>query len=102
VSRRAERVRRGTASCSATHWVGAWAAVPSDASQGTSIADLFDPTVHPKTPAIEQSDRVILTPALGGAEVRVHLSNRFGTQALTSAGRPSLDAPPAQRSCREP
>ncbi len=70
------------ASCASTHWVGAWAASPSDASAGTSAADLFDPSANFKMPVDDETIRAVLTPTYGGSTVRVHLSNRFGTTAV--------------------
>jgi lysophospholipase L1-like esterase len=49
--------------CTASTWVGAWSADPSDA-QNPGLAD--------------QTVRTILTPALGDETLRVRLSNRFG------------------------
>ncbi len=49
--------------CTASTWVGAWSADPSDA-RNPGLAD--------------QTVRTILTPELGGETLRVRLSNRFG------------------------
>jgi lysophospholipase L1-like esterase len=57
------------ASCAA-HWVGSWAASPSDAS-------LLSPTL------VGQTVRMIVAPHLGGDILRVHLSNRFGSLPVT-------------------
>jgi lysophospholipase L1-like esterase len=54
--------------CAATHWVGTWAADPSDGS-GPGYDD--------------QTLRVIVTPHYPGNQLRVHLSNRFGTSPVT-------------------
>jgi lysophospholipase L1-like esterase len=83
------------------HWVAAWAGVPSDASQGTDIADAFAPSGenspgNVKQPVNNASVRALLTPSVGGSLVRVHLSNRFGsvpvTFARTSIGKQSSGA----------
>jgi hypothetical protein len=51
-----------------SHWVGSWSASPSDAdNQGFN----------------DQTLRMILTPHLAGSTLRVHVSNRFGSQPLT-------------------
>jgi lysophospholipase L1-like esterase len=78
------------------HWVAAWAGVPSDASRGSDIADLFAPSGenspgNVKQPVNHASVRAILTPSVRGSLVRVHLSNRFGSVpvafARTSIGK---------------
>ena len=56
--------------CTGRHWVGVWAASPSDAGN------------HGFT---EQSLRLIVTPTFGGRRVRVRLSNRFGRRPVTFA-----------------
>jgi lysophospholipase L1-like esterase len=58
----------GGVRCRGKHWVGAWATSPSD-----SLAGAF----------VDQSLRLVVTPTLGGARVRVRLSNRFGSTAVT-------------------
>jgi lysophospholipase L1-like esterase len=72
-------------SCSTARWVGAWAASPSDSSRGSDISDLFDPSGNLKSTTRNETTRAILTPSLGGSEVRVHLSNRFGDGPVTFA-----------------
>jgi lysophospholipase L1-like esterase len=52
-----------------SHWVGTWAASPSDASVQQPLAD--------------QTLRMIVGPHLAGDTVRVRLSNRFGTSPVT-------------------
>ncbi len=77
--------------CGKSRWVGAWEAPPSDASRGTGLGDVFAPSEDfppgsaedKKLPVDDSTDRVILTPALGGTTVRVHLTNRFGTAPVT-------------------
>jgi lysophospholipase L1-like esterase len=60
--------RAATSPCVATHWVGTWAADPSDG-------------VGPQY--VYQTLRVIVTPHHAGTQLRVHLSNRFGQAPLT-------------------
>jgi lysophospholipase L1-like esterase len=57
-------------SCVATHWVGTWAADPSDGAGGVYTY---------------QTVRVIVTPHYAGTQLRVHLSNRFGSGPVTFA-----------------
>jgi lysophospholipase L1-like esterase len=57
-----------SAACVATHWVGTWAADPSD-GDGLEYLD--------------QTLRVIVTPHYAGTQLRVHLSNRFGSGPVT-------------------
>ncbi len=52
------------------HWVGTWGASPSDGS-------LFQPVLS------HQTVRMIIAPHLAGTEVRIRLSNRFGTTPVT-------------------
>jgi lysophospholipase L1-like esterase len=56
--------------CTAEHWVGTWVADPSDALDGGLI---------------NQTVRLVVTPHLGGHEVRIHLSNRFSSKPVTIA-----------------
>jgi lysophospholipase L1-like esterase len=56
------------ASCS-EHWVGSWAASPSDGS----LLQLLT----------SQTLRMIVAPHLAGSSLRVHLSNRFGLLPVT-------------------
>jgi lysophospholipase L1-like esterase len=62
------QARAAASACVATHWVGTWAADPSDGA-GQS----FD----------NQTVRVIVTPHYAGTELRIHLSNRFGSGPVT-------------------
>lgn len=55
-----------TSQCHGEHWVGAWAAAPSDAEASYS----------------NQTLRLVLTPLRGGDEVRVLFSNRLSEQPL--------------------
>lgn len=57
--------------CGGNHWVGAWAASPTDADPGFSRS-LAGSTV-----------RTMITPLGGGERLRVRLSNLFGTEPLT-------------------
>jgi lysophospholipase L1-like esterase len=55
---------------SGQHWVGSWETAPSDPSQTQTTLE-------------DQTLRMIVAPHLGGQSIRVHLSNRFGTEAIT-------------------
>lgn len=57
--------------CSRTHWVGTWAASPSDAglTGWQTVA----------RPLAAQSLRMVVHPTLSGRTVRVHLTNRYAT-----------------------
>lgn len=59
---------RASPRCRGRHWLGVWAASPSDAANGGFV---------------DQSLRLIVTPTFGGRRVRVRLSNRFGRQPVT-------------------
>ncbi|HEY5196210.1 MAG TPA: GDSL-type esterase/lipase family protein [Solirubrobacteraceae bacterium] len=56
--------------CTAEQWVGTWVADPSDA---------LDPGL------VDQTIRLVVTPHLGGRELRIHLSNRFSAKPVTIA-----------------
>lgn len=56
------------AACTGDRWVASWLASPSDAARGSLQ---------------RQTVRTIVTPHLGGRVLRLHLSNRYGTQAVT-------------------
>src|SRR5262245_42716241 len=56
--------------CRGKHWLATWSTSPSD-GRGPALND--------------QSVRLIVNPTLGGARVRVRLSNRFGPRAVTLA-----------------
>ncbi|HEX4108047.1 MAG TPA: GDSL-type esterase/lipase family protein [Solirubrobacteraceae bacterium] len=58
-----------TASACPSHWVVSWGASPSDASQTQTLDD--------------QTLRMIVAPHFGGSEVRVRLSNEFGSAPVT-------------------
>ncbi len=59
-----------SAATCAPHWVGSWAAAPSDASSGR-------PRLH------DQTLRMIVNPHLGGSQARIRLDNRFGSRPVT-------------------
>ncbi|WP_405138142.1 GDSL-type esterase/lipase family protein [Nocardia sp. NBC_01388] len=67
----------GVAECPATHWVGSWAASPSDALEA------IDPALQPILSVGEQSYRIVVTPHRGGGQVRIRLTNRFRSLPLT-------------------
>lgn len=69
--------------CPAPKWVGTWASVPSDASAGSDIADLFSASGDFKQPVNNSTVRAVLTPSMAGSTVRVHLSNRYGAVPVT-------------------
>lgn len=62
--------------CAKDHWVGSWAAAPSDGSGVNFVRPLAAQTV-----------RMIVNPTLSGETARVRLSNRYGATAahLSSA-----------------
>lgn len=68
-------------SCSATHWVSAWYAAPSDAVLSQ--------------PPLEQTFRIQVSPLRGGTSARFRFSNRFGLGPVTfgavSVGRQHAD-----------
>src|SRR4051812_9346988 len=70
-------------SCLQPRWVASWAGVPTDASKGASIFDVYDASNGYKPRVDNSTVRAILTPTLGGSSVRVRLSNRFGTEPVT-------------------
>ncbi|WP_280217315.1 GDSL-type esterase/lipase family protein [Nocardia neocaledoniensis] len=65
--------------CGSEHWVGTWAASPSHAG------NLLNGDLGPFVSVAEQTYRLIITPHRGGDIVRLHLSNRFGSQPVTFA-----------------
>lgn len=78
------------ARCGVQHWVSAWTASPSDASQQPDLTDplevagsRLDVSGNPKVPIADATVRAILTPHASGTTVRVHLSNRFGSSPVT-------------------
>ena len=74
----AASVSRAPSVCTANHWVASWAASPTDSS--TPIDAAAFPV--PQTLA-DQTLRMIITPHLGGSELRIDLSNRFGSAVTT-------------------
>jgi lysophospholipase L1-like esterase len=69
--------------CRSTHWVAAWAGVPTDASTGTDLTDFVDPAGDLKVGVDNSTVRAIVTPSLGGSVLRIRLSNRFGSAPVT-------------------
>ena len=67
------------------HWVGAWMAAPQDTSAAVPARVRDGDTTPPATRAsfTNQSFRMIVTPHIGGSELRVRLTNRFGKNAVT-------------------
>jgi lysophospholipase L1-like esterase len=67
-----------SSACAADHWVASWAASPTD-----SLTPI-DAALLPVPPELaDQTMRMIITPHLGGSELRIHLSNRFGSSVST-------------------
>ncbi len=64
--------------CTGNGWLASWAASPTDATVPTDATGLPTPQL-----LANQSLRMVLTPHLGGTSLRIHLSNRFGTAAVT-------------------
>ncbi len=56
--------------CAGKHWVGSWAAAPSDGGVSRLVL-------------AEQSLRMIVTPHLSGNRLRIRLTNRFGENPIT-------------------
>lgn len=63
----------GVPSCDGRHWVGAWSAAPSDARDGDGK--------DAEPPLDSQTVRMVVHPSIGGAQVRVRLSHRYGHAA---------------------
>ena len=66
----------GVATASASlpeHWVASWTASPTDSLTPFDAAGFPVPEI-----LANQTLRMIVTPHLGGTQLRVHLSNRFG------------------------
>ena len=70
-------------SCNAQHWIGAWAASPTDSGHGTAPLDAAIAGLIPSPDVNDSTVRSVLTPTYGGTRLRVRLSNRFGPDALT-------------------
>lgn len=66
-----------TADCRGEHWVGAWLGAP----QGSSIGRPHDADGPARTFS-DQTLRMVVSPLSGGSALRVHLSNRFGPEAV--------------------
>lgn len=56
--------------CGGSHWVGAWAASPSDAG--------FTAEVGPARPLANQTLRMVVRPTLSGDRARIRLSHGYG------------------------
>lgn len=67
----------GTA-CTTNHWVASWSASPTDSFTPFDAAGLPVPQA-----LTAQTLRMVITPHRGGSELRIHLSNRFGSQPIT-------------------
>ena len=61
-------VSRGA--CAGSHWVGAWAASPSDAG--------FTEEIGPARPLANQTLRMVVRPTLSGDKARIRLSHGYG------------------------
>lgn len=70
-------------SCDAMQWTAVWSGPPSDASRTEDITSLVDPSRNPLGRVSNSTVRAIVTPSTGGSEIRVHLSNRFGSEPVT-------------------
>jgi lysophospholipase L1-like esterase len=66
-------------------WVGAWTASPQDSSTFVPARPVDGDTTPDasRSSFTNQSFRMIVTPNLGGSQVRVRLSNRFGSGPVT-------------------
>lgn len=64
--------------CTGKRWVTGWAASPTDALVPVDATGAPVPTN-----LVHQTLRMVVAPHLGGATVRVRLSNRFGTTPIT-------------------
>lgn len=69
--------------CDELDWVGVWSSPPSDASRSGELTSTVDASANPISAVSNGTVRSIATPSLGGSEVRVHLSNRFGSGPVT-------------------
>ena len=63
-------LRTANTGCTGKHWVGSWAAAPSDGGVSRLVL-------------AEQSLRMIVTPHLSGSRIRIRLTNRFGEAPIT-------------------
>ena len=66
-----------SSACAGEHWVGAWLG----ASQSSSVGKAHDADGPARTFA-DQTLRMIVSPLTGGSALRVHLSNRFGSEPV--------------------
>lgn len=69
--------------CSGTHWVGAWAAAPQSSSLGKPDDNPLGAIDGPARTFEDQTVRIVTVPKIDGDALRVRLSNRFGTGAVT-------------------
>lgn len=79
-----------------THFVASWLASPTDAI--TPVDASGGPIPVEVT---DQTFRMIITPHLGGSEVRIHLTNRFGLTPVTF-GRVSVAVQSSGATVRNP
>jgi lysophospholipase L1-like esterase len=75
------------ADCVDDHWVSNWSASPTNAiggveavAAGMAVAPVGSSGSGPQS---NQTHRVVITPHRGGDSVRIHLSNRFGSEPVT-------------------
>ncbi|WP_072751213.1 GDSL-type esterase/lipase family protein [Rhodococcus maanshanensis] len=70
--------------CGDDHWVSNWSASPTNAIGGLE-AVAAGVAVSPAGTGLtsNQTHRVVVTPHRGGERVRIHLSNRFGSEPVT-------------------
>ncbi|MBH0776363.1 GDSL-type esterase/lipase family protein [Nocardia bovistercoris] len=66
--------------CGGTHFVASWAASPTDALAPVDAAGAPVPLA-----VADQTFRMIITPHLGGTQLRVRLTNRYGLGPVTFA-----------------
>ncbi len=67
------------------HWVGAWMAAPQDTSAlvPVRVRDGDPAPEDTRASFSDQSFRMVVTPHVGGSELRVRLANRFGNDPVT-------------------
>ncbi|MFJ1461697.1 GDSL-type esterase/lipase family protein [Nocardia sp. N2S4-5] len=63
--------------CAGPRWVGSWLIAASDA---TPVSDM---ALTPTVSLFDQTYRMVVTPHLGGATLRLHLTNRLGPLPIT-------------------
>ena len=86
----ADAAGRAHGRCGVEHWLASWAASPSDATPDPDPSDPLevaaassDVSGNPKTPIVDETERMVITPHWGGSTLRLHLSNRFGEAPVT-------------------